>query len=68
MLEHYRTQRWDEAFASIGRAETLATNLSSAQGTPSLAALYDLYRNRIAQYRKSPPPENWDGVYVATFK
>jgi len=68
MLEHYRTQRWDEAFASIARAETLATNLSSAQGTPSLAVLYDLYRNRIAQYRKSPPPENWDGVYVATFK
>jgi adenylate cyclase len=30
--------------------------------------LKKLYEDRMASYRKSPPPKNWDGSYVATSK
>ena len=29
---------------------------------------YELYENRIADYEVNPPPEGWDGVFVATTK
>ena len=29
---------------------------------------YDMMSERINEYKKSPPPENWDGVFVATSK
>ena len=34
----------------------------------ALDELYDLYRERIDEYRKTPPPPDWDGVFVATTK
>ena len=30
--------------------------------------LNQLYIDRIREYRKNPPPEDWDGVFVATSK
>ena len=27
--------------------------------------LYDLYQRRLIEYEKSPPPVDWDGVYLA---
>ena len=35
---------------------------------PSLAALYDVYEQRIAEFEMSPPPPDWDGVFTATTK
>jgi len=29
-----------------------------------LAPIYDLYKQRIAQFQIEPPPENWDGVFA----
>jgi hypothetical protein len=29
---------------------------------------YDIMSKRINEFKKSPPPNNWDGVYVATSK
>ncbi|MDJ0683145.1 MAG: adenylate/guanylate cyclase domain-containing protein [Alphaproteobacteria bacterium] len=59
-LTAYRTQEWD-------KAETIA-----AQNTPMLngamANFYAIYGERIADYRKAPPPGDWDGVFVATSK
>jgi adenylate cyclase len=52
-LAHFRAQRWDEA-------EALLQELSS--GTPA-AKLYRLYRERIADFRASPPGADWDGVF-----
>lgn len=31
-------------------------------------ALYDIYLDRIAHFRESPPPADWDGVFVYTTK
>jgi adenylate cyclase len=52
-LAHFRAQRWDEA-------EALLQELASA--TPTVK-LYRLYRERIADFRASPPGADWDGVF-----
>ena len=33
-----------------------------------LGRLYDMYAERIAEYRAAPPGADWDGVYIATTK
>lgn len=57
-LDAYRAQRWDDA-------EKLLKNLAYA--APE-AKLYKLYLERVAHFRRSPPPAGWDGVFVFTTK
>lgn len=59
MLTAYRKQQWDEA-------ERFARRLP--QHREDLQTLCDLYLERIADFKKSPPPEKWNGVYVAKSK
>ncbi len=71
MLQAYRAQQWHEASAALEEAVMLAKSLelvALAIPVPSLAGLYDLYRTRMVEYAQTPPPADWDGVYVATFK
>ena len=57
-LAHFRAQRWDEADALL---QELAANEPQAK-------LYRLYRERIADFRASPPGPDWDGVFGFTTK
>ena len=57
-LRYFRGQDWDKA-----EAEFFGLKQS---GRPH--AVYDLYLERIALYRKDPPGENWDGVFTHTSK
>ena len=53
-LEAYRDRRWDEAeheIAALRRADPERR-------------IYQVYLERIAHYRKQPPPEDWDGSYA----
>ena len=59
MIAAYRAQDWDKAEALI---EELRKNPLAPQG------LYDLYQDRINDYRIDPPAEDWNGVFVATTK
>jgi adenylate cyclase len=59
MLAAYRSRNWAAA-----REALLACRPIEA----SLAGLYDLYERRIARYERSPPPDDWDGVFTATTK
>lgn len=52
-LAHFRAQRWDEA-------EALLRALAS---TAPAVKRYRLYRERIADFRASPPGADWDGVF-----
>jgi adenylate cyclase len=52
----YLAQRWDRALALLDDAPA------------GLAALYALYRERIARFRSEPPGADWDGVYHAQEK
>ncbi len=57
-LKLYRAQDWD-------RAEMQFINL---QKVSPHRRLYQIYIDRIVQYRQTPPPENWDGVFTHTSK
>lgn len=60
MLAHYRAKEWDQAEAALAECRALAPAF--------LNDLYDLYGKRIAEYRRSPPAADWDGVYEAKTK
>lgn len=60
MLQAYRAQRWDEADATLTRLRGL--------GGDGLAHLYDLYAERVLQFRDAAPGEAWDGVHIAQTK
>ncbi len=60
MLEAYRNRDWDGAEAAIARCEAVGVN--------RLQALYAVYRGRIAEWRETPPPPDWDGTFTATSK
>ncbi|HEY3149466.1 MAG TPA: adenylate/guanylate cyclase domain-containing protein [Dongiaceae bacterium] len=60
LLAQYRAKEWDQAEATLAECRALAGD--------TLGGLYDLYARRIAEYRVTPPPANWDGVYEAKTK
>jgi len=59
MLEAYRGQDFE-------RAQTLCDKCRTIPGANHV--LYDLYDERIAEYKVNPPGADWDGVFVATSK
>jgi adenylate cyclase len=61
MLACYRGRDWDGALAAIAKSRI-------ADEAGDFAVLYDLYADRIETFRKSPPPEDWNGVVALTTK
>jgi adenylate cyclase len=60
LLGAYRQCDWDLATAAL---------VACRDGVPEiLEGLYDLYERRIAEFRQQPPPDDWDGVYIALSK
>jgi adenylate cyclase len=53
----YQAQNWDEATKML-------TELKAA----APCSLCDIYLERIAHFRETPPPADWDGVFVYTTK
>ena len=60
ILDFYFSQKWQECLIEIETAKILCNNLMSEY--------YEIMSKRINEFKKSPPPNNWDGVYVATSK
>lgn len=58
----YTSQRWDDAEAAYKAAAEIKMDALDPAG------LRDVFLERIAEYRADPPPEDWDGVYIATSK
>ncbi len=61
MLTSFRSQQWDEALRLIDRCRKLANGFE-------VAGLYDMYVERVSDYRADPPPPDWNGVYEAHTK
>jgi adenylate cyclase len=61
MLARFRKQKWDEALALIDRCRKAASGFD-------VEGLYDMYVERVANYRADPPGDDWDGVYEAESK
>ncbi|HLX17204.1 MAG TPA: adenylate/guanylate cyclase domain-containing protein [Bradyrhizobium sp.] len=61
MLASYRNRDWEGALAAIERGR-------KSDDARSLELLYDLYEARILDYRKNPPPEDWNGAFALLTK
>ncbi|HEY5081101.1 MAG TPA: adenylate/guanylate cyclase domain-containing protein [Bauldia sp.] len=59
-LEAYRRRDWDGAEAAIAECKGF--------GVAGLEKLYGVYHGRIAEWRQTPPPADWDGTFTATSK
>lgn len=57
-LRKYRKQDWDGA----------ELHFYSLQRMFPENGLYQVFVDRVAHYRRNPPPANWDGVFVAEAK
>ncbi len=69
MIVAYRGQQWDRAEQLIAECRVLAKKTNGeSHGLGGLDVLYDLYVERIAAYRETPPATDWDGVFIATSK
>ena len=64
MLDSYRSKDFKEAEATLAQAKELCKKLPKIH----IDGLFDLYAERIETFIKSPPPEGWDGAFVATSK
>ena len=57
-LNAYKQRKWDEAITSFSEA------LKIVPGDGPSA----LYLERSIAFKETPPPDDWDGVYVMTEK
>ena len=60
MLGHYRSQRFKEAIKGAKACKSL--------GDERLDAFFDVYIERAEEFLKTPPGDDWDGVYEAKAK
>jgi adenylate cyclase len=61
MLAFYRAQDWVNARSQIDRCHMAMRQFN-------LAGVYILYSGRLRDFERSPPPKDWNGVYVAESK
>lgn len=50
----YCSQDWDQAESQLMNLQRMSPN----------TRLYEIYAERVAYFRKNPPPADWDGVFV----
>jgi adenylate cyclase len=68
-MEFYRTQQWDDADYLFKHLRTLGDDEHKPWTLDAnLDVLCDLYQERITEYKRNPPPADWDGVFIATTK
>jgi len=59
-LKAYRRQDWDKTLNYIRVLETAFDG--------ELSNYYKMMKERVAEFRKNPPPKDWDGIYRANSK
>ncbi|MCX8122769.1 MAG: tetratricopeptide repeat protein [Spirochaetes bacterium] len=57
-LEAYKKRKWDEAIEFFDKALKVDPNDGPSK----------LYLERSKQYKLTPPPDDWDGVFTMTTK
>jgi adenylate cyclase len=60
-LAAYRAKDWDAADAALRQGAPHAAKFE-------LTDLYQVYAQRVRDFRAEPPPDNWDGVHQAKSK
>jgi adenylate cyclase len=64
MISTYRGQDFAKAEGLLAECREAAKPLMD----DGLEVLYDLYDERLEEFKVNPPPADWDGVFVATSK
>ena len=59
MLATYKAMKFEESWAHMEKCREMR---------PDMDVLWDLYQERLEEYRENPPPADWDGVFRATSK
>jgi len=67
-LVEYRSQEWDKVLATFTEARAMIESMKGVGLVHEVARFYELYEERIEEYRAEPLPSDWDGVFVATSK
>ncbi len=68
-MDVYRSQDFDKAAEMFKEIRVLGDDEHKPWILDAnLDVLCDLYAERIAEYKVTPPPEDWDGVFIATTK
>ena len=57
-LELYKNRKFDEAMNLFEKALTIDSNDGPSK----------LYLDRCKAFKETPPPEDWDGVFIMTTK
>jgi adenylate cyclase len=65
MLVAFRGQRFEACLEACAACRKLSERVGQAE---ELAGVYALYEERAREFRATPPPPDWDGVYVARTK
>lgn len=64
LLSAYRAQKWtaaSKAMTALRKADMTALGID-------LSGLVELYAGRIREFKKTPPPRGWDGVFTLQTK
>lgn len=56
-LGHFRAQEWQKAEQAVAECRSY--------GVQRMEHYYSLFLSRIIEFKTSPPPDNWDGVFTA---
>ena len=68
-METYRAQQWNDAQEMFDEIRDLGSDAKKPWILDAnLHVLCDLYDERIAEYKVTPPDPDWDGVFIATTK
>ena len=60
ILKNYFSQNWENCLNEMKEAKSLCNNI--------MTEYYQIMSERINEFKQSPLPKDWDGVYVATSK
>ena len=61
MLESYRRREWDSVMAIIEKCRAGAEHFG-------VGGVLEIYSERVREFRESPPPDDWNGVYALKTK
>jgi adenylate cyclase len=61
MLQSYRKRDWNSVMSIIEAGRSAADHFK-------LGGLLDVYCARVSEFRKNPPPDDWDGVFALQTK
>ena len=68
VLSTYRDQDWNGVVAAMNEARDKVKTMSGKGLVHELPRFYDLFAERMEEYKQDPPSAEWDGVFIATSK